>query len=333
MNKLLYYPNFEIQDINFLKFALLYIDTIRPIIPENARKSLSGSMKTILDCTNLMAPINQYSMGYDSSRLASVAAIKYLEDKKCFDQYGIRLSTCNPKSKECVLYSDKFTYEFENYCLENGLGQRCDEGITLSEDVGYAYMSILAEIISKEKGIDMITDNKKYTVPTLRESYLASKEKVKRLGIIQREIQFYVPVDFHKLPIEKFIELRSDPKFEELRKNFVKELNIALDAYDENLDGVDLKNLMECKKEMYGLLMSTFRSCAAVAAGVCSFGNMCSIDKNALDFWGNAAGVGLNLSDLKQSVSEMSEYVRRLAGRKEARKYLARLKQLRPETL
>lgn len=28
MQRLLYYPNFEIQDLNFLKFALLYIDEI-----------------------------------------------------------------------------------------------------------------------------------------------------------------------------------------------------------------------------------------------------------------------------------------------------------------
>lgn len=61
MHKLLYYPNFEIQDQNFLKFALLYIDEISPIIPENARESLSKPMRDILRNTEL---INLYSPNY-----------------------------------------------------------------------------------------------------------------------------------------------------------------------------------------------------------------------------------------------------------------------------
>lgn len=55
MHNLLYYPDFEVQDQNFLKFALLYIDEIRPIIPDNARGSLSGSMQHIMGYTNLRA--------------------------------------------------------------------------------------------------------------------------------------------------------------------------------------------------------------------------------------------------------------------------------------
>ena len=53
MHKLLYYPNFEIQDQNFLKFALLYIDEIKPIIPVCARETLSDSMHNILKNTDL----------------------------------------------------------------------------------------------------------------------------------------------------------------------------------------------------------------------------------------------------------------------------------------
>ncbi len=79
MHRLLYYPNFEIQDQNLLKFALLYIDEIRPIIPENARESLSDPMRNILRNTEL---INPYSPNYENGYLASVAAIKYLNHKR-----------------------------------------------------------------------------------------------------------------------------------------------------------------------------------------------------------------------------------------------------------
>ena len=128
MHRLLYYPNFEIQDENFLKFALLYIDEIRPIIPERAKESLSDSMRNILRNTEL---INPYSPNYENGYLASIATIRYLEEKKKFDQCGEGLQRGNGVIHNYTLYADKYTYEFEDYCLENGLGERCNEGILL----------------------------------------------------------------------------------------------------------------------------------------------------------------------------------------------------------
>lgn len=165
MHKLLYYPNFEIQEQNFLKFALLYIDEIRPIIPECAKETLSDSMQNILRNTDL---INPYAPNYESGYVASVAAIKYLEEKNIAERYGVFRQRNTDLRRNYTLYADKYTYEFENYCLENGFAERCNEGILLNEDVAYAYMSILAEIISKETETDMITDNIKYADNTLK---------------------------------------------------------------------------------------------------------------------------------------------------------------------
>lgn len=330
MHRLLYYPNFEIQDQNFLKFALLYVDEIRPIIPEIAREILSEPMKNIIRNTEL---INPYAPDYEKGYLASVAAIKYLEDIRSFNQYEDGLRRNKRISYDYILYQDKYTSQFENYCLENSLGRRCDEGIILNQDVAYAYMSILAEIISKETELDMITDNQKYYEPYLRYSHAIDKRKMDRLGMIQREIQFYVPVDMYKIPLEEFIKLRSDHKFESVRRSFVVELNKVLDSYDKNVDKVDLTNVMECKKDIYGLLKEIFFSCAALVVGVHSFGNMYASDKRMLDFWGNAGNVGICLDDLKQHCYEAREYAKRIKGKKQARKYLARLKQLRTEIL
>ena len=41
MNNSIYYPNFEIENENWLKFALLYVDTFRPIIPDERKNELS----------------------------------------------------------------------------------------------------------------------------------------------------------------------------------------------------------------------------------------------------------------------------------------------------
>ena len=232
-----------------------------------------------------------------------------------------------------TLYAEKYTYEFEKYCVENGLGERCDEGICIDEDVAYAYMSILAEIISKETEIDMITDNAKYSDPSLRNFHAVNRRMMDRLGTIRREIQFYVPVDMERIPLHEFIELRSDPKFERVRKNFVIELNHVLDSYDKSMEEVDLKKLMECKQEMYSFIKELFVSCAAVAVGVHSFGNMYATDRGTLDFWGNVGNLGISLDTLKQHCGLVREYAASIHRKKQARKYLAKLRQLRAEVL
>ena len=58
----------------------------------------------------------------------------------------------------------------------------------LNEDVAYTCMSILAEIISKEMEMDMITDNIRYSDPALRYPNKINKRRMDRLGNIQREI-------------------------------------------------------------------------------------------------------------------------------------------------
>lgn len=52
-----------------------------------------------------------------------------------------------------ILYADQYTYEFENYCLENGLGERCNEGILLNEDVAFVACAAVAVEVHSFKNI------------------------------------------------------------------------------------------------------------------------------------------------------------------------------------
>ena len=101
-----------------------------------------------------------------------------------------------------------------------------------------------------------------------------------------------------------------------------------MDSYDRNVIDIDLNDVMECKREMYGLIRELFVSCAAVAVGVHSFGNMCAAEVATLDFWGN---VGISLDTIKQHCYEARAYATRIESKRQARKYLTRLKQLRSE--
>lgn len=330
MNKLLYYPYFEIQDENFLKFALLYIDEIRPIIPESASGSLSVPMQSIIEHTDL---INPYDPEYFDGLYASGEAVQYLETNFTNQELD-RVRMGNVRARfMCTLYSEKYTNKFEEFCIENQLGQRCNEGITVHRDIAYIYMSMLAETISRETELDMVTDVMKYAYPTLQRPLRTQRRNMEMLNTIQTEIQFQVPADMRKIPLERFIELRADNRFEEARRSFVTELNRVLDNGD--IQNTDLRDLMECKKEIYSLIWNLLPPCGAVILSVCSFINMTTSDDIRLDFWnfvGNAA-IALPALRNRDNFDLVEEFKRRVEGKRLARKYLAKLEQLRPYTL
>ena len=51
---------------------------------------------------------------------------------------------------------------FFDFCLENGLATPFDYGILISNDLAFAYMSFLADVIAKRQELEMFTDVSKY---------------------------------------------------------------------------------------------------------------------------------------------------------------------------
>lgn len=335
MHRLLYYPDFEIQDETLLKFALLYIDEIRPIVPEGAMPALSDAMKDILRYTDLM---NCYEPGRETGRIASGAAIRYLE-KEYLGRPSRRQADKYMEKGEYnyTLYEGKYTLQFEEYCLENGLAERCDEGIFLNSHIAYIYMSVLAEVISYEENMDTITDFSRYADPLFKEPLFTHKreerKRERKLESIKREIQFQLPVDIRKIPLHTFISLRSNEKFNELRKYFNKELNEILDKQDMNLSEVNLYNYLDCKREMYALMKETYGACVSVLMGVISFRNILGNADNAIDFFGNLGNISVRMSDVKKHMDASQVFERNMEGKKKARKYLAKLNRVGLELL
>jgi len=58
MQKLIYYPSFEPPDKEWLKFALLYFEGFRPIVPDNRRNELSNDYQMLINETDLIDPLS-----------------------------------------------------------------------------------------------------------------------------------------------------------------------------------------------------------------------------------------------------------------------------------
>src|SRR5436853_588756 len=54
MQEFIYYPGFEVRDVNWLKFALLYLDKLDPIIPESGDEHLTEQYRRIMSETDLI---------------------------------------------------------------------------------------------------------------------------------------------------------------------------------------------------------------------------------------------------------------------------------------
>ena len=266
------------------------------------------------------------------------AAIRYLE-KEYLGRPSRRQADKYMEKGEYnyTLYEGKYTLQFEEYCLENGLAERCDEGIFLNSHIAYIYMSVLAEVISYEENMDTITDFSRYADPLFKEPLFTHKreerKRERKLESIKREIQFQLPVDIRKIPLHTFISLRSNEKFNELRKYFNKELNEILDKQDMNLSEVNLYNYLDCKREMYALMKETYGACVSVLMGVISFRNILGNADNAIDFFGNLGNISVRMSDVKKHMDASQVFERNMEGKKKARKYLAKLNRVGLELL
>uniref|UniRef100_UPI004026E608 hypothetical protein n=1 Tax=Lachnospira sp. TaxID=2049031 RepID=UPI004026E608 len=125
--------------------------------------------------------------------------------------------------------------------------------------------------------------------------------------------------------------LRSDCSFEKARKNFVNEINIILNLYDKNLEKVDLYNLMECKKEITGLVEKLCASGAAITVGVQLINNISRAEREIINFWGDVGNICLSLDTLKQNYNAVREYADKIEQKKQARRYLTKIRQLQAE--
>ena len=266
MESMIYYPGFEVQDENWLKFALLYLEELRPIIPNiiaDESQYLSPTAIAIQKKTNLIHP---YNPDYDEAHCASVTACKEF-DNYLSKPYLYRPFFSHSKSRDLIqywknphnqyysLYEGKYTSDFFHYCLDNHIATPFDNGIKISQDLAFAYMSFLADIISKINGIDMITDISKYN------TMLISNDKLHFIGqkndfkIVKTQIEFSVPCNIDSIPLEKIIELRNDRDFDNCRRAFVNEIDEYLKRRKDNPNAT-FEDQLKVGKQIKKLLSS-----------------------------------------------------------------------------
>ena len=239
MKNFIYYPGFEVRDPDWLKFALLYIEKLNPIIPFSGDDYLSELHHKLENYADL---INIYRPDYSEGERATFEAIDQVEKiLKNPERYGTIFNKPNildfwrnPVQQKYTLFGEKYANPWEKFCLKNKLAKSSPEGMLIHKDLGLIYMTLLAQSIADKnpaKG-SPITDYPnldKYSIFT----HSADRSTEGILNAAQSTIRLKLPLNLKELPIDKIIQHRNRPKFLERLAAF----HTALDNFFEDLEG------------------------------------------------------------------------------------------------
>jgi len=250
MKNLIYYPHFEPNQEEWFKVGLLYLDNISPIIPHSGNMFLSQSFKKVLGETDF---IQIHKPRMNEANRASYLAVNELE-RIIQDPYSVVdifnnaniVRTWRDSKKEITLFSEKYTGNFEDFCLENNLATPSAYGMNISRSLSHIYMTILSNEIAFQKGLSSITDNELYDDFAL---YIKSKDVRfnEEFETAKNTIEIAIPKNLKDIPIEKIIKLRNDDSFRQM----VSAFNQVIEEYQDRLTtNREIKDLINQFKEI-----------------------------------------------------------------------------------
>tara|TARA_R100000501_G_scaffold4824_1_gene10469 strand:+ start:15922 stop:16905 length:984 start_codon:yes stop_codon:yes gene_type:complete len=272
LKNLIYYPSFEPTDLNWLKYALLYIDDFSPIVPERGRNQLSDNYKRILSSTDLIKIHKPEWWQGDNAATKVLKEIEFIQahPEQFRDKlYSVNINKTwkNPENWTFDIYEEKFNVPFKHHCIENGLGVESAKGITVSRELAQLYMTFLAEEIAFEEKANPITDSSKFDRLS---SYLRAKnpEKEELLQYAQTTIDISLPKHIKDIKIDKLIEFREDSEIKELRIGFNNLFSKFYENLENDFDPKEfLNSLDETNTEFMKRMILFFGSATATYLG------------------------------------------------------------------
>lgn len=335
MKDMIFYPGFEVKDETWLKFALLYLDCIRPIIPYTIapkEEYISETFLRIMDETDLVHPYRpDFNEGMCASKLACTEFERYLQHPERYARffgqpYASKLveKWKLPQYQDCTLFEGKYSSEFFRFCMENQIASRCMEGIKISNELAYVYMSFLADVISRNNELEMITDENRYTQLLLKNPKLSSSSRRAYAHTVKNELTLILPDHLSNIPIQEIINLRKDDDFNSARREYVKHLSRFVDSKEGRRPYGKLEDMLSCEKEYLQICGRIFSMIASVTVTAISVGGAFE-NGQPIDWVSVAATAYLDAVGVKDSLGGMREFVDELRSKKLARKYIAKL--------
>jgi hypothetical protein len=234
LEELIYYPGFEVNSENWLKFALLYLDKLVPIIPDSGDQHLNEMYHKLLGETNL---INPHRPEKNEGHYATLDALDHVERVLQHpERYELTFGEKNfieqwkqKDTQAYTLFHEKYTVCWEDFCLKNKLGHRDNHGIAVHRDLALIYMTILSQAISDKKGISPITDHDSMDRFSIFTRFQSPRE-AEIIQTAQGVIELALPVNLSEISFQTIIQHRNNESFRKMQKAFHQELEAFIES-------------------------------------------------------------------------------------------------------
>ena len=233
MKKFLYYPNLEPPNTEWLKLSILYLDKFESIVPYGRQHLISDDYRRLSNESDL---VEMYSPHPDQGERASLKAIeevqKYLEQPYrrsfLFNRINLNRDWRDRNNWSYQIFSEKFSYQFGEYCQDQGIGERNGEGLILPKELAFLFMSHLAKEISHERDGAIITDNIEFDNYS-NFSRIHDTRIRTRLKFIKGIVNLLVPANISEIPIDRLIQFRNR------NRDLISSFNNQIDNIEDSI--------------------------------------------------------------------------------------------------
>lgn len=171
----------------------------------------------------------------------------------------------SPESHDYTLFREKYTDDWERFCLRNGFATLSAEGVVMPKQLCFIYMSFLAQAIADGRGISPITDYRnldRFAVVTRR----TDANLKKRVDIARSVINLKLPENISRIGFDEIIRFRNRAGFKSRLRTFHTELDRFLSNIEEGETASDFTDsFRHVWKDFTGEIIS-------LGAGVTSLG-------------------------------------------------------------
>lgn len=314
MKELLYYPSFFVEDENWIKFALLYLDKVVTIVPTEAYHHLTNTHQLILNETDLLNSHSPNEVEVNAAALKMGNEIDFFINNP-INRYMKNSGPFNVNEWQDKgtftheLFEGKYPYELKKMLTSKNFAKESENGIIINQYLAHIYMTILAHTIAEDKGISTITDIKnKIDFPTLNNLIKNKQLEPKRYKTLIENINIFLPKDINEIELLKIIEFRNHPN----NRKALNEFQTAIEKLGLlTRENTSENELMDVKKELFDAKRKYILNIASqFGVGV---GSMIGIyqlikgDAQQLDFLREVLGMGV-IQGVRGIYSDINEY-------------------------
>ncbi|HNO77172.1 MAG TPA: hypothetical protein PKN33_03845 [Phycisphaerae bacterium] len=241
----LYYPYLHIQDVDWLKWALLYWEGIRRIVPASAEPGLSDSHEAriasgagLLMNTSPQPYVDGASKRFEKSVVPLLKRDPKSKIEDC-KHIGLELAM---ESADVSPHLDKMTGHLANSLRNDGLAEEFGPWLRIQNGGGGLYMVCLGAEMGVSMGTPLVTDTAEFSVGGEYLLYGEPPNKAQQSTVQPLLIQ--LGVEFPALKALRGISMKRIVAFHQKRAAERRRFRIAIDAVANTVAKLDDANAL-----------------------------------------------------------------------------------------